>query len=47
LHPTRRGKAYSHVEDDLRTAYAGTVLDRPFQSGYERGQGHRPTGVED
>ncbi len=47
LHPARRGKAYSDVEDELRTAYAGTVLDRPFQSGYERGQSHRPTGVED
>lgn len=37
LHPTRRGKAYSDVEDELRTAYANTVLDRPFQAGYERG----------
>src|SRR5678816_3322289 len=35
LHPTRRGKAYSDVEDELRTAYANTVLDRPFQAGYE------------
>jgi hypothetical protein len=40
LHPSRRGKSYSDVEDELRTAYANTVLDRPFQSGYERGQGH-------
>ncbi len=47
LHPTRRGKAYSEVENDLRTAYAGTVLDRPFQSGYERGQAHHSRGVED
>lgn len=47
LHPTRRGKAYSDVEDELRTAYAGTVLDRPFQSGYERGQTHHSRGVED
>ena len=47
LHPTRRGKAYSDAEDDLRTAYAGTVLDRPFQSGYERGQAHRPREGED
>ena len=45
LHPIRRGKAYSDVEDDLRTAYAGTVLDRPFQDGYERGQSYRPKGV--
>ena len=41
LHPTRRGKAYSDVEDELRTAYANTVLDRPFQAGYERGSSHR------
>lgn len=45
LHPKRRGKAYSDVEDELRTAYANTVLDRPFQDGYERGSGHR-TRVE-
>jgi hypothetical protein len=47
LHPARRGRAYSEVEDDLRTAYAGTVLDRPFQSGYERGQSHGPREMED
>ncbi|HET6978524.1 MAG TPA: hypothetical protein VFI24_19490 [Pyrinomonadaceae bacterium] len=41
LHPKRREKAYSEVEDELRTAYANTVLDRPFQSGYERGSNHR------
>jgi hypothetical protein len=41
LHPQRRGKAYSDVEDELRTAYANTVLDRPFQDGYERGSSHR------
>ena len=46
LHPTRRGKAYSDVEDELRTAYAGTVLDRPFQSGYERGQTYHSRGEE-
>jgi len=46
LHPKRRGKAYSDVEQDLRTAYVGTVLDRPFQEGYERGLGHRPGEVE-
>jgi hypothetical protein len=44
LHPQRRGRAYSDVEDELRTQYANTVLDRPFQSGYERG--HRSRGVE-
>jgi hypothetical protein len=46
LHPRHRGRAYSEAEDDLRTAYANTVLDRPFQSGYERGLNHRSRGVE-
>ena len=41
LHPKRRDRAYSDVEDELRTAYANTVLDRPFQAGYERGSDHR------
>jgi len=47
LHPARRGKVYTEAEEDLMTAYAGTVLDRPFQSGYERGLGHRSRGAED
>jgi hypothetical protein len=46
LHPRRRGRKYSDVEDELRTAYANTVLDRPFQSGYERGLNHPSRGVE-
>ena len=46
LHPKRRGKAYSEVENDLRSAYAGTVLDTPFQHGYERGSAYRPREVE-
>src|SRR5215213_8719742 len=46
LHPQRRGRPYSEVEDQLRTEYANTVLDRPFQSGYERGFNHRTRGVE-
>jgi hypothetical protein len=46
LHPRRRGKKYADVEDELRTAYANTVLDRPFQAGYERGQRYRPREVE-
>jgi hypothetical protein len=41
LHPKRRGRVYSDVEDELRTAYANTVLDRPFQDGYERGSAQR------
>jgi len=44
LHPRRRGKVYVDVEDELRTAYAGTTLDMPFQSGYERGQSYRSEG---
>src|ERR1051325_8088753 len=39
LHPKRRGKTYTDVESDLISAYTGSVLDRPFQAGYERGQG--------
>ena len=46
LHPQHRGRAYSDVEDQLRTQYANTVLDLPFQAGYERGQGYRPREVE-
>ncbi len=46
LHPQRRKRAYSDVEDELRTQYANTVLDRPFQSGYERGLNHRSRGAE-
>lgn len=46
LHPRRRSRAYSDVEDELRTQYANTVLDRPFQSGYERGLNRRSRGVE-
>ena len=46
LHPQRRGRAYADAEDELRGAYAGTVLDRPFKSGYERGLSHRPNEVE-
>lgn len=46
LHPRRRDRAYSDVEDELRTEYANTVLDRPFQSGYERGLGYRSRGVK-
>lgn len=46
LHPQRRDRDYSDVEDELRTQYANTVLDRPFQSGYERGLNHRSRGVE-
>lgn len=46
LHPQRRGRAYSDVEDELRTAYLGTTLDMPFREGYERGLAHRPREAE-
>ena len=46
LHPKRRGKTYTDVKDDLAVAYTGTVLDRPFEAGYERGLGYRPRRVE-
>ena len=46
LHTKRRGKTYSEVEQELAQAYTGTVLDRPFQAGYERGQSYRPRNVE-
>lgn len=39
LHPRRRGKAYTEVEQDLRTEYVGE-LDTAFREGYERGLSH-------
>lgn len=46
LHPELRGKQYKEAEEEIRSAYAGTVLDRPFQDGYERGRNYRPKVVE-
>jgi len=40
-HPRRRGKAYTEVEPDLRTAHEGSELDSAFRAGYERGQAHQ------
>jgi len=40
-HPHRRGKAYTDVEDDLRTAHDDNELDTAFRAGYERGQAHK------
>lgn len=37
LHPRRRGKGYTDVEDELRTSYSGIALDSGFREGYERG----------
>lgn len=39
LHPQRRGKAYTDVEQDLKSDYVGE-LDTAFREGYERGQTH-------
>ena len=40
-HPRRRGKTYTDVEDDLRTAHEDVELDSAFREGYERGQAHQ------
>lgn len=40
LHPQRRGRAYTEVEQDLQSAYVGE-LDTAFREGYERGLAHR------
>jgi hypothetical protein len=40
LHPRRRGKTYSDVEDDLKAAHDDDQLDTAFRTGYERGQAH-------
>lgn len=39
-HPQRRGKAYTDVQDDLRSAHGDDQLDSAFRAGYERGQAH-------
>lgn len=45
LHPLRRGKAYSEVEQELRTSYVGE-LDTAFREGYERGLSHHDRILE-
>lgn len=45
LHPRRRGKAYSEVEQDLQSAYVGE-LDTAFREGYERGLAHHTRASE-
>lgn len=44
-HPRCRGKAYTDVEGDLRTAY-GDELDTCFREGYERGQAYHTKSSE-
>src|SRR5690348_9069534 len=46
LHPSRRGKAYTDVEQDLRAAHKDTELDSAFRAGYERGQAHQDKYTE-
>jgi hypothetical protein len=46
LHPRRRGKVYTDVEDELRTSYSGIALDRGFREGYERGLAYRTKDLE-
>jgi hypothetical protein len=37
LHPNRRGKDYTAVEEELRSSYGADELDTGFREGYERG----------
>jgi hypothetical protein len=46
LHPQRRGKGYTDVEQDLRSAYDEAELDTAFRSGYERGLAHHSKYLE-
>lgn len=45
-HPQRRGKAYTDVEHDLKTAHEDDELDSAFRAGYERGQAHQSKYAE-
>lgn len=46
LHPRRRGKAYTDVEQDLRNVHQDVELDSAFREGYERGQAHHSKYTE-
>ena len=46
LHPRRRGKGYTDVEDELRTSYSGIALDSGFREGYERGLAYHSRNQE-
>ena len=46
LHPRRRGKGYTDVEDELRTSYSGIALDSGFREGYERGLAYSSRDLE-
>lgn len=41
LHTKRRGKAFSEVENELKSANGGAELDTAFREGYERGLAHQ------
>jgi outer membrane lipoprotein SlyB len=40
LHPSRRGKNYEEVHDDLRKSYAESCDNEAFRRGYERGRSY-------
>jgi hypothetical protein len=45
LHPSRRGRNYEEVHDDLRKSYSDTCDNEAFRRGYERGRNyHEETG---
>ena len=46
LHPKHRGKAFTDIEQNLRTAQTEAELDTAFRSGYERGLAHHSKVVE-
>jgi hypothetical protein len=37
LHPSRRGKDYTAIEEEIRSSYRADELDSGFREGYERG----------
>ena len=40
LHPRRRGKDYTAIEEELRSSYSANELDSAFREGYQRGQAY-------
>jgi len=46
LHPLRRGKAYSSVENSLKETYGDAALDSAFRKGYQRGAAYQNSLTE-
>lgn len=46
LHPRRRGKDYTTVEEELRSLYRADELDTGFREGYERGLAYHSRSKE-